>query len=98
GKLDQQEGRFEDAIRSFRVAWTRAPAYVAVPVNLGNIFLQLDRLDDAAGSFKGALAIDKDNPAAHYGLGQVAMSRRNYSEAVAYFEKTLAQVPGATRV
>lgn len=97
-KLDHQEGRFDDAIRNYRVARTLRPNYVAVPVNLGNIFLELNRLDEAGESFNAALAIDKDNPAAHYGMGQVAMSRRNYSEAVNHFEKTMAQVPGANRV
>ena len=97
-KLDQQEGHFEEAIRGYQAARVLRPEYVAVPVNLGNIFLQLDRLDEAAESFTAALAIDKENPAAHYGLGQVAMSRRNYAEAVKHFEKTLTLVPGATRV
>lgn len=97
-KLDQQEGRFEEAIRRYQVARTLRPDYVAVPVNLGNIFLELNRLNDAAASFNQALAIDKDNPATHYGLGQVAMSKRSYAEAVKHFEKTLAHVPGATRV
>ena len=97
-KLDQQEGRFDEAVRRYQHARTLRPDYVAVPVNLGNIFLELNRLDDANESFQAALAIDKDNPATHYGLGQVAMSRRNYSEAIKHFEKTLAQVPGATRV
>lgn len=97
-KLDQQEGRFDDAIRGYQAARTLQPDYVAAPVNLGNIFLQLDRLDDAAESFTAALAIEKDNPAAYYGLGQVTMSRRNYADAVKYFEKTLALVPDANRV
>ena len=97
-KLDQQEGRFEDAIRRYQLARPLRPDYVAVAVNLGNIFLEMNRLDDASESFNAALAIDKDNPATHYGLGQVAMARRNYVEAAAHFEKTLAQVPAATRV
>ena len=97
-KLDQQDGRFDDAIRGYQIAGTLQPKYVAVPVNLGNIFLQLDRLDEAEESFKAALAIDENNPAAHYGLGQVAMSRRNYAEAVNHFERTVAHAPGATRV
>ena len=98
GKLDQQEGRFEEAIRSYQVARTLQPGYVAALVNLGNIFLELDRLAEAGDSFNAALAIDADDPAAHYGLGQIAVSQRNYSEAVKRFEKTLARVPGATRV
>ena len=67
-------------------------------MNLGNIFLELNRLEEARESFSAALEIDKNNPAAHYGLGQVAVSKRSYAEAVDHFEKTLAQVPDANRV
>jgi tetratricopeptide (TPR) repeat protein len=98
GKLDQMEGRFDDAIRRYQTARTLRPDYVAVLVNLGNIFLELNRLEDARESFSAALEIDKNNPAAHYGLGQVAVSKRSYAEAVDHFEKTLAQVPDANRV
>ena len=97
-KLDQQEGRFDDAIKRYRVAILLQADYIAIHVNLGNIFLELNRPDDAEKSFSSALRIDKDNPAAHYGLGQVAMSNRSYFEAVTHFEQTLAQVPGANRV
>jgi tetratricopeptide (TPR) repeat protein len=97
-KLDHQNGLFEDAIRGYRLALTLQPDYLAALVNLGNIFLELNRLDEAAESFKSALKLDQNNPAAHYGLGQVAISRRSYAEAVGHFEKTLAQVPEANRV
>ena len=97
-KLDHQDGLFEDAIRRYRLALTLRPDYIAAYVNLGNIFLDLNRLDEAAESFKSALKLDQNNPAAHYGLGQVAISKRSYAEAVAHFEKTLAQVPDANRV
>ena len=97
-KLDQQEGRFEDAIRRYRIASTLRPDYVAVPVNLGNIFLELNRLEEARLSFKEALEIDKNNPAAHYGLGQIALSSRSFAEAIQHFDATLAQVPSANRV
>ena len=98
GKLDHQEGRFEEAIRRYHIARTLRRDYLAVLVNLGNIFLELNRLEDAQENFRIALAIDVNNPAAHYGLGQVALSRRNYSEAVDHFQKTLIQVPAANRV
>jgi tetratricopeptide (TPR) repeat protein len=98
GKLDHQEGRFDDAIRRYQLARTLRPDYVATLVNLGNIFLELDRLEDARESFNAALAVDKNNPAANYGLGQIAISKRNYAEAVDHFEKTLAQAPDANRV
>jgi tetratricopeptide (TPR) repeat protein len=98
GKLDQDDGRFDDAIHLYRLALRLQPDYIAAFVNLGNIFLELNRLDEAAESFKSALKLDQNNPAAHYGLGQVANSKRNYAEAVDHFEKTLAQVPEANRV
>ncbi len=97
-KLDHQEGRFNDAIRRYQLARTLRPDYVATLVNLGNIFLELNRLEEARESFSAALAIDKNNPAANYGLGQVAVSKRSYADAVDHFEKTLAQVPDANRV
>jgi tetratricopeptide (TPR) repeat protein len=97
-KLDQQEGRFDDAIRRYQSARAMRPDYVALPVNLGNIFLELNRLDEATEHFQAALAVDPNSAAAHYGAGQVAMARRNYPEAVKQFEQTLAHAPGANRV
>jgi tetratricopeptide (TPR) repeat protein len=96
--LDHQTGRMEDAIGRYRVARTLRPDYIAVSVNLGNVFLDLNRLDEAKESFTAALEVDQNNPAAHYGLGEIALSERNYSEAVNHFNQTLAQLPGANRV
>jgi tetratricopeptide (TPR) repeat protein len=96
--LDQQDGRYDEAIRRYQSARTLRPDYVATLVNLGNIFLELNRLDEATVNFRAALEIDVNNPAAHYGLGQIALSKRAYAEAVAHFEKTLAQTPAANRV
>lgn len=97
-QLDQQEGRSEEAINLYRAARALRPDYVAVPVNLGNIYLELDRLADAESSFHEALAIEKRSPAALYGLGQIALSKRSYAAAVDHFEKALAQVPEANRI
>src|SRR5256712_6569471 len=98
GRLDQQEGRIDDAIRRYRVASQLRPDYVAVPLNLGDIYLQLNRLAEAEGSFKAALQIERSNAAAYYGLGQVALSRRSYSETINYFETALASAPDANRI
>src|SRR5215217_3261715 len=97
-KLDQQDGRFDEAIKNYLLAQSLNPSYVAASINLGNIFLEANRLAEARQHFAATLKIDKDSPAAHYGLGQVALSERNYAEAVRYFERTLAIVSAATRV
>ena len=98
GKLDQLEGRMDDAIQRFQTVASLQPEYVAVLVNLGNIYLELDRLDDARSSFTSALQKETNNPAAHYGLGQVALSKRSYAEAVEHFEKALTLAPDANRI
>jgi tetratricopeptide (TPR) repeat protein len=97
-KLDQREGRVDDAIRRFRTVASLQPQLIAAQVNPGNIYLELNRLDDAEQSFSTALNIEKQNPAAHYGLGQVALSRRRYADAVTHFEKALVLAPAANRI
>lgn len=97
-KLDQQEGNVAEAIRRFQIAGSLRPEFVAVPVNLGNIYLELNRLEDAKTSFATALEIDKNSAAAYYGLGQVALSKRSYAEAINYFQKALELAPGANRI
>ena len=97
-KIDQLEGRVDDAIQRFRIAASLQPDFIPVLVNLGNIYLELNRLDDAKVSFTSALQKETNNPAAYYGLGQVALSKRDYSEAVQNFEKALALAPEANRI
>ncbi|HET9713525.1 MAG TPA: tetratricopeptide repeat protein, partial [Pyrinomonadaceae bacterium] len=97
-KLDQLEGRVEDAIRRYRTVTSLRPEFVAAFVNLGNTYLELDRLEDARSNYATALQKDPNSPAAHYGLGQVALSRRNYAEAVDHLEKALALAPDANRI
>jgi tetratricopeptide (TPR) repeat protein len=97
-KLDQVEGRVDEAIRRFQTVISLSPQLVAAHVNLGNIYLELNQLENAGRSFSAALEIEKQSPAAHYGLGQVALSKRSYSDAVVHFEKALALAPGANRI
>jgi tetratricopeptide (TPR) repeat protein len=97
-KIDQQDGRMDDAIRRFQEAAVLNPDYVAVELNLGNIYLETNVSAKAEASFKKVLAREPVNAAALYGLGQLALSQRNYTEAVNYFEKALQQAPGANRI
>ena len=97
-KLDEQQGDVSEAIRRYQFASSLQPKFVAVPVNLGNIYLQLNRLEEAKASFLTALEIDKSSAAAYYGLGQVELSKRNYGEAIDRFQKALALSAQANRI
>ena len=98
-KLDQIEGRAEDAIRRYHIVTVLLqPEFVPALVNLGNIYLEFNRLEEARTSFAAAIQKAPNSAAAYYGLGQVALARRNYAEAAGHFEKALALAPEANRI
>ena len=97
-KLDHQQGRVEQALRGYQVARSLQPSFVPAQLNLGNLYLELDRLDEAKASFALVVQQEPNNASAHYGLGQIALSKRNYAAAVEHFEKALELVPGANRI
>src|SRR5207253_10740806 len=74
------------------------PEYVAVRLSLGDVYLQLNRPEEAERSCNAARQIESSNAAACYGLGEIALSRRSYSEAINYFERALASAPDANRI
>jgi tetratricopeptide (TPR) repeat protein len=96
--LLQQESRADEALTSYERARSLRPDYAPLYVHVGNLHLAQNLVDEAAAAFGAALAIDASLAAAHYGLGQVAMARREYAVAVEQFSKVLADVPAATRV
>ena len=97
-KIAQLEGRVDDAIRRFEEAQALNAQYVAIEMNLGNIYLEQNLAEKAEASFKKALVLTPTDAAALYGLGQLALSQRRYAEAVSYLEKASQQVPAANRI
>jgi tetratricopeptide (TPR) repeat protein len=98
GKLYEREGDAQAAINHYVAARQLRADYVPVWVSLGNIYLQLNNLDEAEANFKRALAVDEGSAASHYGLGQTALSKRSYTDAVRYLEKALKLAPEANRL
>jgi tetratricopeptide (TPR) repeat protein len=98
GKLHEREGDVEAAINSYNAARRLRSDYLPLFVNLGNIALQLNRLDEAEDYFKRALALQETSAAAHYGLGQAALSKRSYADAVRHLEQALKLAPEANRL
>ena len=98
GKLHERAGDVNAAIDYYKAARNLRPDYLPLFVSLGNISLQLNRLAEAEGFFRGALALNEQSAAAQYGLGQAALSGRSYAEAVRYLEKALVLAPEANRI
>jgi tetratricopeptide (TPR) repeat protein len=98
GKLHEREGNAQAAINYYNAARQLRSDYLPVFVNLGNIYLQLNHLDEAEDFFKRALELNETSAAARYGLGQAALSKRSYAEAVKYLESALKLAPEASRL
>jgi tetratricopeptide (TPR) repeat protein len=98
GKLSEREGAVQQAINQYHAAGQLRPDYLPVFVSLGNIYLQLNRLDEAEANFRRAIEINENVAAAQYGLGQAALSKRSYAEAAKYLEKALSLAPESNRL
>jgi tetratricopeptide (TPR) repeat protein len=61
--------------------------------NLGNVFLQQGRLDEAIAHFQKALEINPDYEKAHYNLGTAFLQQGRLDEAIMHFQKALEIKP-----
>lgn len=92
------DGRAEEAVSFYKLALQQRPNYQPAAVNMGNIYLRHNRLDEARASFQEALKIDSHCAACRYGLGQAALSAKDYKQAVEYLEQALKEAPLANRI
>lgn len=95
GVVLRRQGRWDDSMEAFRAALFIRPESIPALVHLGEICLQISDSDRAEGYFSNALALDESLAAAHLGLGQARLSRREYGAAIAHLEAALAHAPQA---
>jgi tetratricopeptide (TPR) repeat protein len=81
-------GKHEAAIEQFRLVLKQDPRFIAAVKNLAMEELQLGRDSDARGHLDSALEIAPDDPAIHYGLGQLEFRARRFERAATHFEKS----------
>lgn len=98
GKLAERDGAAQEAIEHYSTARRLGTDYLPLFVSLGNIYLQLNRLEEAEANFKRALELNEKTAAAQYGLGQAALSKRSYPDAASYLEKALSLAPESNRL
>jgi Tfp pilus assembly protein PilF len=82
----------DNAIRAYRKSIRLAPDRDDTHIKLGNLFMKLERYDEAETEFKEAV---RKNPHINniYALGQLYLDSGNYLEAEEQFEKVVSMAP-----
>lgn len=85
--LGDIEGAIDVGRRAVAAGSPRSPEEIAwTTVQLGNLYLAVDDLDQAAQAYDSALRTFPDHPPALLGLGRVAEARDNLPEAVTRYQ------------
>ena len=92
----EQAGAFEQAVDLYREALRLEPSDGAAVLHLADVYLQLDRRDEARARFESVRG--RYPASAMAGLGEVVLREHGYSDAIGLFEAALARAPYATRL
>lgn len=98
GHVYKSTGALDRAAASFGRALELNDRDVPTLIWLGEVHLLEGRDADAAPLFARAREADLNNLSARFGLGRVALARRDYKEAIAHFEAVLTLGPEAISV
>jgi tetratricopeptide (TPR) repeat protein len=90
GDLYFKSGELEKAYDVYSRWLTRHDSSRAL-IRRGNIRFFQEKFDEAVEDYRQALKIDPENPEALSAIGSVYLSRRQYAEAAASFQKALSR-------
>lgn len=91
-------GDLEPAARKYRAVLESPPNRVTVLLRLADVEHRLGRPAAAEALWREALALDPRQPAAHYGLGRLALAGGEAAAAAAALERAVELAPAAGRV
>ncbi|MDE2978550.1 MAG: tetratricopeptide repeat protein [Acidobacteriota bacterium] len=91
-------GDLEPAARRYRTVLASTPNRVTVLLRLAEVERRLGRSSAAEALWREALGLDPDQPAAHYGLGRIALDGGDAAAAAKALERALELAPAAGRV
>jgi tetratricopeptide (TPR) repeat protein len=96
--LSEDDGRTREALERYEQARKLKPGYKALTVRLGNVLLDLNELERAQAAYEQVVNIAGLEAASLYGLGQIALLKRDYDTAIDAFTRALAVEPAASRI
>ena len=87
------KGRHNAAVTIFNHVLSRKPRSFEAEMYLANSLLALGRIDEAEDHLRRAIKINPSLDMAYYHLGKIAALRRNPTEAIANFQRSIALAP-----
>ncbi len=96
GLVRQSQGDLAAAAEDYERALAQRPDSPPILIRLGNVLVELDRVDEARQRFARVLELDPENAAAPYGLAKVTGFAGDYQGAVDYFLRVLELQPEAS--
>lgn len=87
------DGRLLEAVREFRQAIQLVPNFVSAYYNLGRVYMQLKRYDDASKAFAAAVQTRPDYGDAWYQLGIALQMQKAFKDAGKAYLSALALYP-----
>jgi tetratricopeptide (TPR) repeat protein len=96
--LAETDGRTRLALARYKQARTLKPGYKALTLRLGNVLLDLNELERAQAAFEQVVNATGLESAALYGLGQIALLKRDYDTAIDAFTQALTFDPAASSI
>ncbi|MEX0856416.1 MAG: tetratricopeptide repeat protein [Gemmatimonadota bacterium] len=88
-----REGRFHEALTSFRLALKEAPGDVIVLQQIAIAYTRIGMTEEATKTYRHVLQKDPAAAGAHYGLAYLLLRKGDDREAIAHLEAFLAKPP-----
>ena len=88
-----REGRFHDALTSFRLALREAPGDSVVLQQIAITYTRTGQVDEAIRTYRSVLEKDPDAHGAHYGMAFLLLRKEENREAAEHLRRFLANPP-----
>lgn len=88
-----RDGKFHEALTSFRLALKEAPGDTVVLQQIAICYTRIGMTDEAAKTYKHVLQKDPGASGAHYGLAFILLRAGQAHEAIPHLEAFLAHAP-----
>lgn len=96
--LADQTGQTSLALTRYEHARSLKPDYPPLTLRMADVWFDLNETDKAETAYREAARRQGLEAAALFGLGQIALLRRDYESAIGEFSKALQSDPAATRI